>query len=73
MMASSDGVNTDDIRFGIWDYIVFAMTLLVSSGIGIYYRFSGGKQKTAEEYLLGNKSMSPVSKFYNYIIVRQAT
>jgi sodium-coupled monocarboxylate transporter 8/12 len=60
MMASSDGATTDDIRFGILDYIVFAMTLLVSSGIGIYYRFTGGRQRTAEEYLLGNKNMSPV-------------
>ena len=43
--------------FGSWDYLVFASTLLVSSGIGLYYRFSGGKQKTAEEYLLGKTLM----------------
>jgi len=31
-----------------WDYIIFALFLLVSISIGIYYRFSGGRQKTVE-------------------------
>ena len=39
--------------FGLFDYLVFASTLLVSSCIGLYYGFSGGKQSTANEYLLG--------------------
>lgn len=30
------------------DYLVIAITLLISVGIGIYYRFSGGRQKTME-------------------------
>ena len=53
--------NDGEGRFGIWDYLVLAVTLCVSSGIGIYFRFTGGKQKTAEEYLLGDKRMSVVS------------
>lgn len=32
--------------FGLLDYIIFASVLAVSSAIGIYYRFTGGKQKT---------------------------
>ena len=51
----------ESIRFGPWDYLVLASTLIISSGIGIYYRFTGGKQRTAEEYLLGDKNMSVVS------------
>lgn len=39
------------------DYIVFAAMLLLSAGIGIYYRFSGGKQKTNREYFLADKNM----------------
>ncbi|KAF8763794.1 putative sodium-dependent multivitamin like protein [Argiope bruennichi] len=31
--------------------------LLISSGIGLYFRFSGGKQKTTNEYLLAGKNM----------------
>lgn len=30
------------------DYLVIAATLCISLGIGIYYRFSGGRQKTME-------------------------
>lgn len=33
---------------GGWDYVVLGFTLLVSLSIGIYFRFTGGKQKTAE-------------------------
>lgn len=32
--------------FSAWDYVVFVIMLLISAGIGIYYRFTGGKQKT---------------------------
>ncbi|XP_034242040.1 putative sodium-dependent multivitamin transporter [Thrips palmi] len=46
--------------FGVWDYAVFALTLLISAGIGIYYRFTGGRQKTAVEYLLADRNMSIV-------------
>ena len=57
-------LNDGGVRFGIWDYVVLAVTLGVSSGIGIYYRFTGGKQKTAEEYLLGDKKMSVVRYWF---------
>lgn len=33
------------------DYIVIAVMLCISAGIGIYYRFSGGRQKTMEVIL----------------------
>lgn len=38
----------DEMAFGVWDYVVFVTTLLISAGIGVYVRFSGGRQKTAE-------------------------
>ncbi|XP_014225600.1 putative sodium-dependent multivitamin transporter [Trichogramma pretiosum] len=42
----------------LWqDYIVIAATMFISIGIGIYYRFSGGRQKTTLEYFSANKSM----------------
>ncbi|XP_076236183.1 putative sodium-dependent multivitamin transporter [Calliopsis andreniformis] len=40
------------------DYLVIAITLIISVGIGIYYRFSGGRQKTMEEYFIASRSMS---------------
>ncbi|EZA62320.1 hypothetical protein DMN91_010630 [Ooceraea biroi] len=42
------------------DYLVIAITLCISVGIGIYYRFSGGRQKTMEEYFIASRSMSIV-------------
>ncbi|XP_029046788.2 putative sodium-dependent multivitamin transporter [Osmia bicornis bicornis] len=40
------------------DYLVIVATLCISIGIGIYYRFSGGRQKTMEEYFVASRSMS---------------
>ncbi|XP_011171988.2 putative sodium-dependent multivitamin transporter [Solenopsis invicta] len=40
------------------DYLVIAVMLCISAGIGIYYRFSGGRQKTTEEYFIASRSMS---------------
>ncbi|XP_024946748.1 putative sodium-dependent multivitamin transporter isoform X2 [Cephus cinctus] len=42
----------------IADYVVIVMMLLVSSGIGVYYRITGGRQRTTEEYFAANRSMS---------------
>ncbi|XP_063619368.1 putative sodium-dependent multivitamin transporter [Cydia splendana] len=44
--------------FGAWDYVIIAATLIMSTAIGVYYRFSGGKQKTNEEFLLADRNMS---------------
>ncbi|KAK3880727.1 hypothetical protein Pcinc_014799 [Petrolisthes cinctipes] len=44
--------------FGLLDYVIFASVLAVSSSIGIYYRFTGGKQRTFKEYMMADKNMS---------------
>lgn len=46
------------LNFHFADYIVFSITIVVSIGIGVYYAFSGGKQRTLSEYLVGNRQMS---------------
>lgn len=33
------------------DYLVIAATLFISISIGIYYRFTGGRQKTMEVFI----------------------
>ncbi|XP_037949262.1 putative sodium-dependent multivitamin transporter [Teleopsis dalmanni] len=50
-------------NFDIWDAAVLITILIISASIGIYYRYTGGKQKTTKEYLMANQSMSvfPVS------------
>ncbi|KAF5303094.1 hypothetical protein FQR65_LT08426 [Abscondita terminalis] len=44
--------------FGVWDYVVLVFVLAISTTIGLYYRFTGGKQKTVKEYLLADSDMS---------------
>ncbi|XP_014207490.2 putative sodium-dependent multivitamin transporter [Copidosoma floridanum] len=39
------------------DYIVILGTMCVSTGIGIYYKFTGNRQRTTAEYFTANKSM----------------
>eukprot|EP00058_Branchiostoma_floridae_P006969 XP_002592457.1 hypothetical protein BRAFLDRAFT_68943 [Branchiostoma floridae] len=46
--------------FGAWDYVVFAVMLCISAGIGLYYACTGGKQRTQKEFLMADKSMSIV-------------
>lgn len=50
--------------FDIFDYIVFAAMLIVSSLIGVYFAFFARvKQNTTSEYLMGGKTMGifPIS------------
>ena len=49
--------TTETAVFSVYDWIVFALVLGVSAGIGIYYAVMGGRQKTTKEYLLADKSM----------------
>ncbi|XP_043917669.1 sodium-dependent multivitamin transporter isoform X2 [Protopterus annectens] len=49
--------SKEDMRFSTVDYIIFALLLVISSAIGLYYAFSGGKQRTTQEFLLANRSM----------------
>lgn len=46
------------MKFGTVDYVIFVLLLVLSSGIGLYYALSGGKQRTMQEFLLADRSMS---------------
>ncbi|CAL1266292.1 unnamed protein product [Larinioides sclopetarius] len=43
---------------GTSDYVVIALVLAVSASIGLYFRFTGGRQKTLEEFLLAGRNMA---------------
>ncbi|XP_054760117.2 sodium-coupled monocarboxylate transporter 1-like isoform X1 [Lytechinus pictus] len=57
----------EDVRFGVWDYVVLAAMLLISALIGIYYACSGGKQKTATEYLLADRNANPIPVAFSLV------
>ena len=44
-------------QMGAVDYVIFALVLGVSAGIGIYYAFCGTKQKSTKEFLMASRSM----------------
>ncbi|KAL7648475.1 UNVERIFIED_CONTAM: hypothetical protein RMT77_000381 [Armadillidium vulgare] len=53
-------MDTYSKHFGIYDYIIFGTVLFISAAIGMYYRFTGGRQKTFKEYLLADQKMSSI-------------
>ncbi|XP_034277024.1 sodium-dependent multivitamin transporter [Pantherophis guttatus] len=46
------------MKFTVADYAIFVLLLVFSAGIGLFYALSGGKQRTVQEFLLANRSMS---------------
>lgn len=42
----------------IWDYLVFAGTLIVPLIVGFYHNFTGGGQRTVKEHMLANGQMT---------------
>ncbi|GBN74470.1 Sodium-coupled monocarboxylate transporter 1, partial [Araneus ventricosus] len=49
-----------DQHLGLTDSIVVIMSLLVPSAIGIFFRFSSGRQKTMDEYFFAGRSASKI-------------
>lgn len=50
-------------RFSIWDYVVLIVMLVISAAIGLYYRFTGGKQKTTKVCIVFIQRPDPYNKF----------
>ena len=48
----SDGSLPEVAELGALDYVVIASLLLFSSGVGLYYRFTGGKQTTLKVFII---------------------
>lgn len=48
----------DALHFSWIDYVLFVSMFVVSVAIGVYFGFFNKKQDTAEEYLLGGRSMN---------------
>ena len=44
-------------QFQALDYVLFFSMLLISLAIGVFQAFTGGRQKTTAEYLMGNRQL----------------
>ncbi len=43
--------------FQWYDYLIFSITLLIALGIGFYFAFCGTRQRSLEEYFVGNRQL----------------
>ncbi|KAM9859311.1 sodium-coupled monocarboxylate transporter 1 [Aulostomus maculatus] len=46
--------------FSVWDYVVFAGTILGAAGIGLFQAVRGRKETSSSEFLLGGRKMTAV-------------
>uniref|UniRef100_A0A3P9HNW9 Solute carrier family 5 member 8, like n=1 Tax=Oryzias latipes TaxID=8090 RepID=A0A3P9HNW9_ORYLA len=46
--------------FSVWDYVVFAVTILGAAGIGLFQAIRGRKESSSAEFLLGGRQMTAV-------------
>lgn len=64
MISVENGTVQDVVekifQFGVVDYSVFGVMLLVSAGIGVYFGFFANGENTTDEYLLGGKRMKTI-------------
>ena len=50
----------ESARFSAADYAVFALTLLASLVIGLYFAFADRRKATTEDYLMGGRNLGLV-------------
>jgi solute carrier family 5 (sodium-coupled monocarboxylate transporter), member 8/12 len=55
-------------KFRIEDYLVVVLMLLISVAIGIYYRFTGGKQKTVKVCICILESIQQIIFIFSTVI-----
>ena len=59
------------VRFQVADYIIMGTVLLISLGIGVFFGLIR-KQRTPEEYLLGNRQMQLLPVAISLIVTFQS-
>ncbi|RVE72941.1 hypothetical protein OJAV_G00045320 [Oryzias javanicus] len=46
--------------FSVWDYVVFAVTIVGAAGVGLFQAIRGRKESSSDEFLLGGRQMTAV-------------
>jgi len=56
------------MALGVVDYVVFGIMLIMSASIGVYYRFTGGKQKTTQVIIfIHNVKLQSMVLIFNFV------
>ena len=56
------------VTLGWLDYVVLAVFLAISLGIGIYHALSGGRQRTTEEFILANRRLGVIPTALSFFV-----
>ncbi|XP_062616703.1 sodium-dependent multivitamin transporter-like [Saccostrea cucullata] len=59
--------------FEAWDYVIFAICLAISLGIGVYHAFFAGGQNTTEKYYYGNRNMGAIPVALSMLVTYQSS
>uniref|UniRef100_A0A3Q2X9B4 Solute carrier family 5 member 8, like n=1 Tax=Hippocampus comes TaxID=109280 RepID=A0A3Q2X9B4_HIPCM len=54
------GMGGPVATFSVWDYVVFAGTIVGAAGVGLFQAFRGRKENSSAEFFLGGRQMSAV-------------
>ena len=52
-------MGSSEHEFHDYDYVVFALSLGMSLGVGVFFAITGSRQANTEDYLMGGKQMNP--------------
>ena len=63
----------DVIRFVWQDYLVFATSLALTLGIGLYYGCRKNRKDTLAEYLMGSQAMWVIPVGLSLLMTNQST
>ena len=66
------GLNASS-TFAVADYIVFALLILISVGIGIFFACYGKGQHTTQNYFLGDRNMKVLPVALSYVVTFQSS
>ncbi|CAG2239125.1 SLC5A6 [Mytilus edulis] len=58
LRLKSENLEQMEKHFSATDWVVFVITLVIPSCIGIYHGFTGGRQRTTREFLMADRKMS---------------
>ena len=53
--------DTENLEFHWADYVVFALSLILSLSIGFFFAIRDRNKVDSSEYLMGGKGMNPVA------------